>query len=311
MFAPGRLILTLLWLFSLAFSAAVVVAEENAATGLHKAAEGKAPDFVTVLPASKAVKGVVLMVHGLNNNPSRFLPLAKKLNSRQQVVVLVKLEGHDMSVKNASWRLSRFRKVTPEIWARQFSESYAYARQIANHHNAPLFAITYSLGGLLTVNGMLSSDEITFNKVVLLAPAISLRWYSTLLWPLTFFPSLTLPGFSPDEYRANSGTPMAAYNALFSLRDQVHARVNSKLTPGINQASLILMTETDELVSYSGIQDWIQQNRLDRWSIVAVTKSPDNQTSFDHLMVDEAAMGKQGWQRLWREISVFLFNTGS
>jgi len=75
-----------------------------------------------------------------------------------------------------------------------------------------------------------SNPYIKFDKIVLFAPALKMRNRNYLLKTMSPFPGLVVPSFGPEAYRANKGTPIAAYNALFEAAK--HFEKNLAITKG-------------------------------------------------------------------------------
>lgn len=102
---------------------------------------------------------------------------------------------------------------------------------------------------------LLPPIEPGFQRMVLLAPAITLRWYASLLRLGRYFPNLEFVSFTPKEYRAHDATTGAAYAALFAGGDSLQKAEGSTL----NVPTLVIMDPRDRTVSIDGIRDFFDR----------------------------------------------------
>ena len=97
------------------------------------------------------------------------------------------------------------------------------------------------------------------------------------------------------SYLANDGTSIAAYNALFEM----YAHLENSLNPKINIPTVVFIDKQDELISFSGLQNMIQDQNLYQWNIHPVKKDKTaTKIKMHHLIIDEVSVGKN----MWREI---------
>ena len=211
------------------------------------------------------------------------------------------LRGHgnnylkNMNVSIDEARLESFRRVTYDLWLNEIYEAYLKVRERASKKNAPVFFIGYSLGGLMGCDLPLLHPDVFYDRMVLFAPALNITVESYLLKTLISFPNIVIDSLSPIYYRANEGTPMAAYKALFEASEHFKKNVNDKL----NKPTLIFIDEKDEFVSCSKLNTMIAERNLDRWQIHMVQKDNDaGETVSHHLIIDRDSVGK----RMWNEI---------
>jgi pimeloyl-ACP methyl ester carboxylesterase len=247
-------------------------------------------------------KAVVLLLHGLNLKPSRMDDWSSLLSAHGAHVVRFALYGHEGNAK-------KMRLVHENIWRKQFREAAHLALEKSRQLNVPFYFIGFSLGALVALEWLASNEEgQRFDKMVLIAPAISVPWYSrAAIKALSLFGrSLILPSRSPEHYRANRGTSLAAYFALFALKDSLL----EKQYLNANVDTLVLIDPEDELVDSRGIRDVVKRFKLSSWQIEII----DNQFAFDnyrfrHLMVDKEAIGETMWSKL-SELVLHHFKLG-
>lgn len=266
-----------------------------AAAGLGLGAAAEPAPSVEGVPAAKAV---VVLVHGLNLKPAKMNALADFLRASGADVLPVTLSGHGGGMEE-------FKKVTRGIWIQEMRDAFERAERRAKENNAPVYFVGYSLGALAGLDALnaAADREIRCGKMVLLAPAISIRDRSYLLKLLGSFPALVIPSLSPADYRAHGGTPMAAYKALF----QSVASLEKEGMARFNVPTLVLVDPEDELVSAEGILKIMGQFRLDQWRMMEVSNAGSPlKKKYHHLIVDENALGADQWRQMQAAIKDHL-----
>jgi hypothetical protein len=140
---------------------------------------------------------------------------------------------------------------------------------------------------------MLSLKNHDFDKMILFAPAIAIHKIRVPLFKiLNFFPRLVIPSLSPSKYRANRGTPIAAYLSLL----EALGNYKTKLNGALNIPTVIFIDKNDELVSYQKLVSQIQKHRLEQWTIHKIERHPKQLTyPYHHLIIDEKSAGKNEW----------------
>jgi esterase/lipase len=237
------------------------------------------------------LSGVTLLVHGLNTNPQKMLSLAKELNQDGQVVVLVSLTGHHGDS-------AAFGHVTPDIWLNDLEEGFHQAEAAASQYRLPLNFVGYSLGAAVGID-LIIQRHVHFDRMILLAPALQLRKTSGFVRALDILgPQFVVPSFSPKEYRANSGTTMAAYDSLFSIGRRIR-RAGAANFHQANVPTLILIDPADELVSPVGLHQFVEQHHLSKWKIQDVSNNEATvRPKYHHLIIDQASLGSREWLRV-------------
>lgn len=254
---------------------------------------------------TKEIRGVALVVHGLNLKPERMQSIIAELNDTGIDVLNLSLRGHgDNYLKNSNLssdeaRLESFRTVTYGLWLDEIYSAYLKVRERADKKNVPVFFVGFSIGGLMGCNLILLHTDVFFDRMVLFAPALNITVESYLLKALMPFPNMVIDSLSPLYYRANKGTPMAAYKALFEAVHTFNKNANDRL----NKPTLIFIDEQDEFVSSSKLNEMITRWNLDHWQIQIVKK--DNNVGdkvSHHLMIDRDSVGKKMWKQMKKAI---------
>jgi alpha-beta hydrolase superfamily lysophospholipase len=261
----------------------------------------------------KRFRGVALVVHGLNQRPERMEFLIKPLNRAGIEVLNVSLHGHGENYlysgtgEREEARLDSFRAVTYSLWTSELYDAYQKARQRAQQKRVPVFLVGYSLGALLGCELQVSRPDVRFDRMILFAPALKITLKPHLLKALMPFPDLVLDSLSPETYRTNAGTPMAGYKALFEALKRFDKNMNGRL----NVPTLLFMDRNDEFISYEKTGTMIEDERLDRWSIMAVEKDPAAAPLYGHhLMIDETVVGKEMWAKMQAALLSHLITDG-
>jgi esterase/lipase len=246
-------------------------------------------------------KGVALVIHGLNLNPDKMGSIITLLTHSGIDVLKVSLSGHGKNycqkghINESKARMETFKTISYELWINETFRAFDIAEKISRKRHIPLFFIGYSIGGLLGVDLFASNWNTYFNRMVLLAPALRLNiMYDAIKFFLPF-PKLVIPSFSSPCYRANFGTPVAAYRVLFDAIEHFHQNMTSKL----NIPTLVIIDPRDELVSYERLKQIIKSKGLDQWELHLLKKSEkDAKKKPRHLIIDESMVGKDSWNEM-------------
>ncbi len=257
----------------------------------HDAGENDvAVEWLTPKP-NKQPKAVVVVLHGLNLKPERMDSWAKLLTDHEALVGRFRLFGHSGEPMG---------EVTADRWRKQFEYQMAKAIERATELQVPIYFLGFSMGAVVGLEWM-SQHNTGFSKMVLIAPAIAVPWYAkTMVGFFSWFgKGFYLPSRSPERYRANRGTAIAAYLALFDLKDSLEKSEYKNL----NVDTLVMIDRNDELVPARAVRDTIQRFRLTRWQFDIV----DNRFAYDnfgfrHLLVDEESTGKDLWLDMGKRV---------
>lgn len=247
------------------------------------------------------IKGVALVIHGLNLRPDKMESIISLLTDSGIEVLNLSLRGHgrnyspDGDIGSAKSRINAFKTVSYNSWIKETYRAFHHARKKSEQKNVPLFFVGYSLGGLMGVDLFTSHPDVNFDRMVLFAPALNLSAINYAAKLLSPFPKLVVPSLASKSYRANNGTPVAAYNALFNAIE--HFRNN--LNPKLNVPTLIFICKRDELISYYKLNRLVENERLDQWKFYHIQKGKDAvRGTLRHLIIDESSVGKDMWNEM-------------
>lgn len=246
-------------------------------------------------------KGVALVMHGLNLKPDKMDSIITLLTHFDIDVLKVSLSGHGKNYKHTGHigedraRMKTFKTVSYDLWIKETCQAYDIAEKMSREKHVPLFLVGYSLGGLLGIDLFASFSAGDFNRMVLLAPALCIHPLYYAVKFLLPFPKLVIPSFSSASYRANFGTPVAAYHVLFETIE--HFRQN--MTPKLNIPTIVIIDPKDELVPYEKLEQIIKSRGFDHWELHVLKKNEkDAKKKPHHLIIDEATAGKDSWNKM-------------
>ena len=246
------------------------------------------------------LNGVTLVIHGLNLRPDRMKPIISVLTEAGLDVLGLSLRGHGANYAHrddmdaATARLESFKNVSYPLWINEAYLAYLQVQKRAQQQNVPVFLTAFSVGGLIGLDLFASNADVQFDKIVLLAPAISLRATIYLERALSPFPRLVIPSLADDAYLANiQGTPVAAYNALFDALYHFEDSAGLKL----NVPTLVFIDEQDEFIPLWGLKKQVEEKSLDQWKFYIVQKEENvGAGAFHHHIIDASSTGKVVWQ---------------
>ena len=260
-------------------------------------------------------KGVAMVIHGLNLNPEKMLPIISTLTESGIDVLNLSLRGHGENFRHEektdadTARLEAFRGVSYKLWLNEAYLAYSQAHKRAERNTAPLFLVAFSLGGLIGLDLFASNSEVQFDRQVLFAPAIALQSIIYIERVLSPFPRLVIPSLAPKDYLANkNGTPIAAYNALFDGLDHF---AESGVTK-INVPTLVLIDEQDEFIPLWKLKKLVEENNWNQWQFYIVQKEKKLKSkTFHHHIIDAYSTGDTVWQDIEKTVRNHLLNHSS
>ena len=268
------------------------------------------PEFVAMrpektqwYPGTYGPKFVALVVHGLNNRPSKMADVRRALNTLGGNVLQVGLPGH--------------RGYLPDdgsnpytAWTGHLRAALCLAQQQAKNKKIPFVFVGYSLSGALYLDILGQNTEPIFkaDAQVLFAPALSLRWTSYLVKAFFLFgEEYYLNSWSPETYRMMAGAKMKHYKGLFRTIDSLHHHVDPKIH---NIPTLVIMDPKDELVSLRGIKKFVSKNKLTHWQINEVDNSESNlKDKLHHLVTSQEAVGPNMWSEIRRNFLNHIYQS--
>ena len=276
--------------FLLILSANILLAAELLSADSIDAREN-VQDDAFISPAATAI-----VVHGLNTTPHAMDPLAHELRSMGISVVQIALPGHRNDVE-------KWLQVERDDWIQKFLS--VYRRVVAESGELPLFCIGFSLGSVVILDSLSVIAESGVDRLVLFAPAITPHWYLHAVQILGIFAKRwTIPSLTPEEYRANPGTSVAAYLALF---EGIHHLSQTGFS-NLRIPALVFMDPLDELVDSNALKRLIVEEELEMWNYIAIRNPSVN--SYHHYIIDPENVGGECWSYMLELIKEFLFESG-
>jgi alpha-beta hydrolase superfamily lysophospholipase len=250
-------------------------------------------------PTPASLQGVALVIHGLNLRPQKMSTIIDNLTRAGIDVLSLSLRGHGENyapregLDADAARMETFKNVSYPLWSNEAYLAYKQAQKRAQQRQVPVFLAAFSIGGLIGLDLFASHSGVQFDRIVLFAPAISLRATIYLERILSPFPGLVIPSLADEAYLSNKqGTPVAAYNALFDAL--YHFEENAG--PNLNVPTLIFIDEQDEFIPLGGLKDLKKAHNLDRWKFFIVRREGEMKAgTFHHHIFDANSLGTKAW----------------
>jgi esterase/lipase len=292
-----------------AWSAPMPMCDQNPVTlavlnHVENVAGYRQEDFTTWSFTHKTeAKGLAIVHHGLNLRPSRMRQVDWVLNDLGIDVLNVGSFGHRGNIEE-------MKAVTQQRWIKDLYDTYCIAYRYAKIQGIPMYMVGFSIGALLYQSMMNNpalyglATPVDFEKVVMFAPAFALTFKTNFMRMLTFLPSSTIiSSWANSNYRANDGTSIAAYEALFKTKSEL---VDMKFAAS-NVPTLVIADPNDSVVDTGEIEDIITEYKLDQWKTIHVNTDEGNVPSiYHHLLVVEEALGQRQWKIVTDEIKRHL-----
>lgn len=236
-------------------------------------------------------KGEVLLVHGLNFEADKMMPLAHVFFDAGFLVKVPRLAGHRGNLAET------FYDPTPN-WIAQFGE-------IAKQEKGPTVCAGYSMGGLLVVERFLAG-QIQCAKFVLFAPAFASLTpeYAAAFLQAVLPASFQVPSGIPGDYkhfdRLGLAPTFATLNAVRRLHQQLKNLNGKALPPG-----LIFSDVRDSVVDGQKMRDMVREY-FPQWRVVDLEALPLEEHHAFHMVIDEPHLGATQWSKMTVEINAFL-----
>lgn len=233
-------------------------------------------------------RGVAILAHGLNQRPSSLDPLAGTLRDLGYHTARLTFTGHDREDS---------RVFQPSKWSEDLISSYRQIKQ--RFKNMPVVIVGYSLGGLVATYSLDRNPEFRPDKMVLIAPALSLRLLPQLGYLLDIFPplSMAIPNLAPPRYRRFAYTPLFWYRNTLGLYSDTRTLNNSEALKRV--PTTIIANPRDELVSFCGLGEWVEEVGVSSsWRIEKIEPDKVDSSIPQHVLIDQSSLGAKGWERL-------------
>ena len=288
-----------------------VINQMPANSAMENQSENPAVRWFYAPPPAKP-KGVALVIHGLNLRPDKMQSVISHLTASGIDVCRLSLRGHGdnydhvAGMDSAAARMQSFREVSYGLWMNEVYLGWLAVQKRARQVKAPRFLVAYSLGALLGLDLFALRPDVHFDRMVLLSPAIKLHGLYYLERALSPFPRLIIPSLlAPKDYLSNpTGTPIAAFNALFDGL----AHFESHVGPKINVPTLVFIDPKDEFIPLWGLKNLIRDHHLDQWKLYIVKKGKEAFGRYHHHMIDAYSTGKDEWRKMMTAATRHLLN---
>ena len=255
----------------------------------------------TALPS----KGIVVIAHGLNTNPSKMGDeniegtLVKLFLDEGYHVYRIVLPGHGGTIEE-------MQNLNAQDLLSSALSQYREAAEIARENSIPIYLAAFSLGALVYKNLIQNEEDVEFAKAILFAPAAAIKRTARAgIFAADIFLADTaiIKSRAPAEYRAQKGVSISAYRALFELEDNLY---KNKFT-NCNIPTLVFIDPKDELISVSKLQKSILNFNLSNWNIITVSNTGAEITpKYHHLIIDNKSVSTETWNFIHDRIVYFL-----
>jgi esterase/lipase len=235
-------------------------------------------------------KGLVFIVHGLNQKPEMMdgmVKLAKDKNYSQAVITLEghHAEGSDLKMANLS----------KGCWEKQIAYAIEKISLIDELQGQKKIFLGFSLGGLLGID-YLKNNPKSFDQMILLAPAIKVKTHSHFIKFLFPFlkDSKIIKSMACEEERAAEGVSIQGYKELFLIQEKFN---NNIVSDNINIPTEIFIHEKDELVSLEKLKLFAEKYQLNKWQIHSLDEEKQKgPKTFYHQITVPSHVNKTEWQ---------------
>lgn len=263
------------------------------------------PSDNTILPAevtkleetlSSPVRGTIIIGHGLNQRPSSMDFLASFFRSHGYHTLRLTLTGHDTPTGEP---------FAASTWTNEISIAFQTMR--ARYPSLPTLYLGYSMSGLAAVQALESDPAFSPSRMVLIAPALSLRTIIESARILRWLPATTISvrNLAPQAYRRYPRTPLFWYQNVAEMYDATRTVKNPDRLRSV--PTLVFANPRDELVSLEGLQSWITDNQLsDSWKMCVIRPQTADPRLAEHLLIDTRALGADAWRAMEQEILTFI-----
>ncbi len=236
-------------------------------------------------------KGEVLLIHGLNFDADKLLPLAHVFHEAGYQVKVPRLAGHRGNLKETF-------SDTSQAWNDQFNE-------FNKDFKTPEVCSGYSLGGLLPVERFLNG-KLNCERFVLFAPAFSTNTpgraaeFLEAVLPRDFQVPSGIPGDYKHFAHLGLGPTFALMKAVNRFSGALENLAGKNIPPG-----LVFLDPRDNVINASMVRD-IVKKYFPKWKLVEVEALPLNESHGFHMIIDEVHLGPTQWKIIKDEITAFL-----
>lgn len=245
---------------------------------------------------SSPVRGAIIIAHGLNQRPSSMDFLASFFRALGYHTLRLALAGHDTPTSEP---------FTPSTWPDEITTAFQTMR--TRYPSLPTLYLGYSMSGLAAIQAIDNDPTFSPHRMILIAPALSLRAIIESALILRWFPPITLSvrNLAPQAYRRYPRTPLFWYQNVAEMYAETRVLKNSARARSI--PTLLFANSRDELVSLEGLRSWITANDLsESWKLRVIRPQTPDPRLAEHLLIDKRALGAESWDSMEREIKDFI-----
>jgi len=247
---------------------------------------------ITTFSPRKEIKGIIILLHGVNLIPKRMDELASKLAENGFKVILPTLSGHSRDSKKRN-------RIKPATWINDMLAFYQMANNEANRNRLPLFFIGFSMGALINLSMLDESvGKKAFDKMCLISPALALPkkgWLINLLRPIKRLP---LPVPFGKYYMVKNTIPAIFLTNILEMIK----KLNRNGFQGSSIPTLVILDKQDKAINPKTVRAIPAKFRLKNWSFIDVEAT----NRYHHLVTDERSLGKEQWEMMINSITTFF-----
>jgi esterase/lipase len=212
---------------------------------------------------------------------------------------------HTLRISLAGHELPTTETFSSATWIRQIASSLRDTQQ--QYPTLPVYYLGYSMSGLAAVRALDTDSSFSPKRMILIAPALSLRTIVESASILRWFPPTTLSvsNLAPHAYRRYARTPLFWYRNVAEM----YQETNTLQHPGHVAATptLVFANPRDELVSLAGLKSWIADNHLsETWKLSIIRPNTPDPRLAEHLLIDQRALGAESWHSMITQILDFI-----
>jgi esterase/lipase len=221
-------------------------------------------------------------------------PLGELLQRQRLTTGIVELTGHGDGTMRP---IGGF-----ETWV---EDVRAAARAAAERYpSTPLTVLGFSLGGAVALGALDDGMMPPVAKLVLIAPAVTLKGYPAPLRVISWFGvfGLAVPSVIPRTYRSSATTPLAYYAHLFRLIEHLLTKPHTAAWGRVS--ALVISSRGDEFVSHRRWDRYVRELGVRHWEHLIL---PPADTGLPgHLLLDEPSFGAENWNVVSARLIDFL-----
>lgn len=253
----------------------------------------KKPSYLENVEPGRNAERILLCAHGLNQKPQALKRILVDIGGMGFKTYLLHMPGHSGE--------SDFRHLTAETYIEAFQKAYDF---LVQENGQEIYFLGYSFGGLIGVHHF---DICPFKKMVLLAPALKLHGYTSLLKPfLPYISRVRSVGFGNPEMEAryryhDRGVPPQVYSSFFTIYSRNKFKDKSLVK---KSQALVMMHPRDELVSYWKLKRWVSKKT--NWQFNTLSNKEAEFKQYNHLCFDPVTLGEQAYTKLLADIQTFM-----